>query len=263
MLQEGLMSFMSILKISVIATYIAVASPQLAAASFGYFSHPSKADSGGVHVRADALRDYARSSVYMVADSADPSSRPGYARRASVSAECALLIPQLTIGAARDGASTDLLDVILRASSSMFPGDHAITESLTDLSAIRGRSLLSHVVLRERLYILGPAAIRDASNNSASVWSALLSHKNRLFVALGFSAPPEETISAIAVRNAISLVDRGQLREALFELTASTPEVQKYLSVWIAEARLRLQYDAAIGVLLTHVIRRCSEAAGN
>jgi hypothetical protein len=262
-LQEGLMAVLSFLTTSIVAAFLAVGSPFNTGDALGGNPRPRAAGLGYVHAYMGDLVTLSRAPNSIAANDAAARPAPETEKRAPISAECASLIPQLTIGAARDGASADLLDIAVRASSSMFPDDHAIAGSLADLSALRGRPVLSHVALRERLYIQGPAAVRAALYDSASVWAPLLSLKSRLFIALGVSAPPEETVSEIAVRNAIGLVDRGQLREALFELTASTPDVQKYLSVWIAEARLRLAYDAAIGVLLKHVIRRCNETSVN
>jgi hypothetical protein len=257
------MALLSILATSIFAAFFA--SGAHISAGSALFSSPRHSLVGIVEVQGGMLSivKLPGSLINVAAEDAAPGPKANSDKRASISAECALLISQLTIGVARDSASADLLDTVVRASSSMFPDDHAIAQNLVDLSALRGRSVLSHVALRERFYTLGPAAVREAMYNSTNAWAPLVSFKARIFVVLGISAPPEETVSEIAVRNAIGLVDRGQLRDALFELTASAPEVQKYLSVWIAEARLRLAYDAAIGVLLKHVIRRCNEAAVN
>ncbi len=257
------MALLSILATSIFAAFFATGAHISVGSALDYSPRHSLVGNGEVQGGMLSIVKLPGSLINVAAEDAAPGPKANSDKRVSISAECALLISQLTIGVARDSASADLLDTVVRASSSMFPDDHAIAQNLVDLSALRGRSVLSHVALRERLYTLGPAAVREAMYNSTNVWAPLVSFKARIFVVLGISAPPEETVSEIAVRNAIGLVDRGQFRDALFELTASAPEVQKYLSVWIAEARLRLAYDAAIGVLLKHVIRRCNEAAVN
>jgi hypothetical protein len=188
-------------------------------------------------------------------------SAPQRTARQETLAVCASLIARLTIRAARDEVSAEPLDSILSQATRSFPNDHVITEAVAELSGLSSHAFLSHSALREQLRLLAPEALRDVDANTSSIWKKIASAKDQLLIALGYASPMEPTVSEIALRNAQSLLDRRQLNSALFELTASAPEVQKRLSVWISEARLRIRYDTAIDQLLQQVIRQCNQIA--
>lgn len=216
------------------------------------FSSPGKesVELIGLLKRADSLAEARGKAVFPVG----PDK--------SYLSACPVFVAQLTVRAAQDGGSAEALSPLLRGLSEAFSGDNAINASVAELVGMRGDSLLSYAVLRERFRDLSPKALR-AEADTATASERLKGMINRVLAMLGYSAPAEPTVNELAIGNAQQLLDRGQLKEALFELSAVGPEVQRALAVWIIQARIRARYDDSVHQLLQHVIQRCNTTTQN
>lgn len=129
-----------------------------------------------------------------------------------------------------------LLDIAGR-----FPGDDPINLWIAEVKSLLGSQLLTTSALRDRFQSLLPEAIRVARQASGTWVERSKSSAITALSNIGFANPPESGVSELALTKAADLLDRQDLRGALFELSAVDREVAERLSGWIVEAKLRLK----------------------
>lgn len=122
-----------------------------------------------------------------------------------------------------------------------FPDDDPINQWVAEVKSLLGSQLLTTSALRDRFQALLPEAIRVARQASGTWVERSKSTAITALSNIGFANPPEAGVSEMALTKAADLLDRQDLRGALFELSAVDREVADLLSAWLVEAKLRLK----------------------
>lgn len=191
----------------------------------------------------------AKQAMEIAASVADLKKRLSVAQPSPLAS---LLVARIALVNANRTLSTAEVDQLAMAVSM----DPVLSELVATLKVLAGQEIHSLSALRERFAAERDEAVAIARSAQLQWWESGLTSAQSTMAEWGLSRPVKGGKDDLVVNEAMRLLDLNDLRGALLQLEAASPELRSALASWLDQAHLRQSFDETLLQLVDALISR-------